>query len=312
MARLITGGSGQIGAELAHILVKRGEEVVIFDINKGKRFSDIEGKLKFVRGDVGIWPEVMNVIKDHKISHIYHMGAMLTSESEANPWAAFQANVVGTYNILEASRLLSVEQVMFTSSIGTFGMTSDDKLSDTTLQRPGSFYGVAKLYGEGLGRWYNRKFGLDFRGVRYPSVVGPGIATPGHWDAPMMLNAIAGKPYECRVPPNIPTAMLYYRDAARAADLILRAPKAGIKMMNYNIGGVPSATPKQVEMEIKKHMPKAVITYPEGQPVSLIVGRAWDDSYARSEWNWRPEYSTIEQIVSAMVEEMLGHPELYE
>lgn len=311
MAKLITGGSGQIGAGLAHILVERGEEVVIFDIAKGKRFSDIESKLKFVRGDVGIWPEVMNVIKDNKITHIYHMGAMLTSESEANPWASFQANVVGTYNVLEAARLLGVQQVMFTSSIGTFGAGTEDKLSDTTLQRPFSFYGAAKLYGEGLGRWYNRKFGLDFRGVRYPSVVGPGIATPGHWDAPMILNAIAGKPYECRVPPDMPVAMLYYRDAALAADLILRAPKESIKMMNYNIGGVPAATPKQVEAEIRKHLPKAVITYPQDQPSTLIVGRAWDDSYARSEWGWRPQYATAEQIVSAMFKEMRERPGLY-
>src|SRR3989304_5393979 len=238
MAKLITGGSGQIGAELAHILVNRGEEVVIFDISKSARIKDIEGKLKFVRGNVGIWSEVMNVVKDNKITHIYHMGAMLTSESEANPWASFQSNVVGTYNVLEAARLFGVERIMFTSSIGTFGSTIgsfgtpvEDSLTDTTLQRPGSFYGIGKLYCEGLGRWDNRKFGLDFRGVRYPSVVGPGIATPGHWDAPMMMSAIAGKAYKCPVPEDITTAMLYYKDAALAADMVLKAPKEQIKMM---------------------------------------------------------------------------------
>lgn len=183
MAKLVTGGSGQIGAALVHILVDRGEEVVVFDINKGRRIGDIENQIKFVRGDLGIWSEVMNVVKDYKITQIYHMGAMLTSDSEANPWASFQTNVVGTYNILEAARLLNVEKMMFTSSIGTFGMTTDDKISDTSLQRPRDFYGAGKLYCEGLGRWYNRKFSLDFRSIRYPSVVGPGVATPGHWDA---------------------------------------------------------------------------------------------------------------------------------
>ena len=311
MAKLITGGSGQIGAELAHILVNRGEEVVVFDIHKSNRLSNIEDRLQFVRGDLGIWSEVLNVVKNYKITQIYHMGAMLTSESEANPWASFQTNVVGTYNILEAARLLDVERIMFTSSIGTFGMVAEDKLSDTTLQRPRDFYGVGKLYCEGLGRWYNRKFNLDFRGVRYPSVVGPGIATPGHWDAPMILSAIAGKPYLCNMPQNVPTTMLYYKDAARAADMLLQAPKASIIMMNYNIGGVPTATPKQVETEIKKHIPDAVITYPAVEPPTLIKGRTWDDSYARNEWGWKPEYDTIEKIVSSFIQEMRTHPELY-
>lgn len=312
MAKLITGGSGQIGAELAYILVNRGEDVVVFDIHKGKRLSDIEDKLRFVRGNVGIWSEVLDVVKNNKITQIYHMGAMLTSDSEANPWAAFQTNVVGTFNVLEAARLLDVEKIMFTSSIGTFGVTSEDKLSDTTLQRPGSFYGVAKLYGEGLGRWYNGKFGLDFRAVRYPSVVGPGVATPGHWDAPMILSAIEGKPYQCVMPQDTPTAMLYYKDAARAADMITQAPRESIKMMNYNIGGVPAATPKQVELEIKKYIPDAVVTYaPRVNSPARLNTRAWDDSYARSEWGWRPEYSTVEQIVAGMFQEMRENPKLY-
>ncbi len=319
MAKLITGGSGQIGAELAHILVNRGEDVVIFDIFKSARIKDIEGKLKFVRGNVGIGSEVMDVVKQNKITHIYHMGAMLTFESEASPWASFQSNVVGTYNVLEAARLFSVERVMFTSSIGTFGSTIgafgapvEDNLTDTTLQRPGSFYGIGKLYGEGLGRWYNRKFGLDFRGVRYPSVVGPGIATPGHWDAPMMISAIAGKLYKCGVPEDITTAMLYYKDAALAADMLLKAPRESIKMVVYNIGGVPAVTPREVEKEIKKQIPKAVVTYASGADAPGRMSlRAWDDSYARKEWGWRPVYSTTSQIVSSFIEETRANPELY-
>ena len=154
MVKLITGGSGQVGAELAHILVAREEDVVIFDIVKSNLISDIENEVLFVRGNLGIWPEVLNVVKNNGITHIYHMGAMLTSVSEDNPWASFQSNVVGTTNILEAARLFGVEQVMFTSSIGTFGVIEGDSLSDMTLQRPGSFYGIGKLYCEGLGREY--------------------------------------------------------------------------------------------------------------------------------------------------------------
>jgi threonine 3-dehydrogenase len=238
------------------------------------------------------------------------MGAILTFESEANPWASFQANVVGTYNILEAARLFGVEKVMFTSSIGTFGMSPEPVMSDTTLQRPRDFYGVGKLYGEGLGRWYNKKFGLDFRGVRYNSVVGP-VATPGHWDAAMILSAVAGRPYECRMPRNASTSFLYYKDAARAADMIMQAPKASMQMMNYNIGGIPRATPEQLEIEIKKHISSPVVTYPPvGQP-GPMVSRTWDDSYARKEWGWQPEYDTVEKMVSDLIHELKAHPDFY-
>jgi threonine 3-dehydrogenase len=313
MAKLITGGSGQVGAALAHQLVNRGEEIVIFDIYKSKNLGDIENKFQFVRGDLGIWSEVMNVIKDYKITQIYHMGAMLTSASEANPWASFQANVVGTYNVLEASRLLGIEKMMFTSSIGTFGMSPDPVMSDMSLQRPRDFYGAGKLYCEGLGRWYNRKFGLDFRGVRYNSVVGP-VATPGHWDAAMVLDAVAGKPYECRMPRNASTSFLYYKDAALAADLIMQAPKASIQMMNYNIGGIPKASPEQLEMAIKKLIPGAVVIYPPagqpGQP-GPMTPRTWDDSYARKEWGWQPQYDTVEKMVTDLIGDLKQHPELY-
>ena len=238
MASLITGGSGLVGAELARILVRREQKVVVFDIAKSKRLSDIEDRVKFIRGDLGNASEVFNAVKDNEITHIYHMGAMLTGDSEANPWGSFQTNVVGTYHVLEAARLFGVKGMMFTSSIGTFDASLVPELSDTVLQRPRDFYGVGKLYCEGLGRMYRRKFGLDFRGLRYPSVVGPGVATPGHWDAPMIQSAIAGRPFQCHVPPDRGGAMIYYKDAAMAAHALLAAPPEKIKMVNYNVGGI--------------------------------------------------------------------------
>ncbi|MFC2015058.1 NAD-dependent epimerase/dehydratase family protein [Chloroflexota bacterium] len=309
MVKLITGGSGQIGAELAHILVARGEKVVIFDISMSNLIKDIEEKVLFVRGNLGIWSEVMDVVRNNKITQIYHMGAMLTSESEANPWASFQSNVVGTYNVLEAARLFDIERIMFTSSIGTFGASGETRLSDTTLQRPRDIYGVGKLYCEGLGRWYNRKFGLDFRSIRYPSVIGPGVTTPGHWDALMIQSAILGKPYQCPMPGDVTTYMIYYRDAARAADMVLQAPTEKIKMMNYNVGGVPKVTPGEVEIEIRKHIPDAEIIFtPRPESPARSGERIWDDSYARSEWDWIPEYSTIEQVVTGFIQETRDDP----
>jgi len=312
MARLITGGSGLVGAELAHSLVAKNESVVVFDVMKSNRLADIEGKIKFVRGDLGNYPEVFNVVKDNNVTHIYHLGAMLTSESEVNPWGSFQSNVVGTYNVFEAARILGVKQMMFTSSIGTFGETQGDAMSDIALQRPRDFYGVGKLYCEGLGRMYRRKFGLDFRAIRYPSVVGPGVNTPGHWDAPMIRSLVHGKPFQCMVPEDMSGAMLYYKDAAKAAETVLLSPPNNIKMIAYNVGAI-TASPKEIENAIRKYVPSVSVTYPpKGGPMPPMKPRRWDDSYARNEWAWSPDFTDINTIVADFVEEMKKHPELYQ
>lgn len=319
MAKLITGGTGVIGSVLSRILVERGEDVVIFDItiNHG-RIADIEDKVKAVRGDLGNWSEVLNVVKDNKITEIYHMGALLSGASEINPWASFRANVTGIYNVLEAARLFNVKKMMFTSTMGTFGLNSEGQMSDTTIQRPTFVYGVAKLYGEGLGRFYHNKFGLDFRAIRYPGIIGPGIRTVGHWAPLMIENAVMGKPYSCPAPKDTPaTPRMFIKDAARAADMVLQAPKENIKMMHYNVSGVSSlASAEDIEQSIKKFIPDTVITY---NPTPEIIERmskipaikSFDDSYAQKEWGWKPECTTCDQMVSAYIDEMRTHPERY-
>lgn len=315
MAKLITGGAGFIGSELAHMLVDHGEEVVLFvrTIRKD-RIGDIEDKVKMAQGDLGNWSHVLNAVKDYKITHIYHLGSVLPPESDANPWTAFRTNIIGTYNVLEAARLLNVDKVMFSSAIGAFGAGAGTELTDVTLQRPHEFYGVGKLFCEGLGRFYRKQFGLDFRSVRYPAVIGPGITAPGRWYALMIEHAVMGKPYECPVYETLTYPVMYYKDAARAADMVLQAPKENIQMVNYNVAGVTSiVSAKELEQGIKRHIPDAVITYTSKPraPHFLSYVRVWDDTYARKEWGWKPAYLTIDQIVYDFIKEMKSHPECY-
>ncbi|MFC1910022.1 NAD-dependent epimerase/dehydratase family protein [Chloroflexota bacterium] len=302
MAKLITGGSGLLGAELAHLLVERGEDIIVFDRVKSSRLNDIEDGIRIIRGDLSNPSEVFNVVKDYKIKDIYHLGAILSVESETNPWASFQTNLVGTYNVLEAARLFNVEKVMFTSTLLTFDLAAEPVLTDTILQRPTYIYGVNKLYCEGLGRFYHKKFGLDFRSIRYPSVVGPGDITPSHWDGPMIEHAVRGETYRSVVNEDASAPMIYYRDAALAADMVLQAPGDSIKMMNYNVAGTGIVTAIELEQAIKKQIPGTVVVYPDTRvfhPLAHV--KMWDDSYARREWGWKPTCSTIDEVVSAFV-----------
>ena len=313
MAKLITGGTGYIGAELAHILVERGEEVVLFDIVISEyRIEDIKNKVKIVRGDLGNFAEVANVVKENGITDIYHMGGLLTMVSDGNPWASFRVNVIGTYNVLEAARLFSVNKMMFASSIGTYGLGITEVIDDLTIQRPTNFYGVGKLYCEGLGRWYMNKFGLDFRSIRYPATVGPNVRTPGHWMPPMIEDSIFGRPHECLYAPADDPGMplIYLTDAARAADMVLLAPKGQIKMVNYCVSGVSDAVSvNNMETILKKRYPKTSISYrnPLGE-IRVGVVKRFDDSYARNEWHWKPLYTTPEAVVEKFERDMKEHP----
>jgi threonine 3-dehydrogenase len=320
MAKLVTGGTGYVGAETVRQLVNRGEEVVAFDIAPNTyRIEDVEKKVKFVRGDLGNFSEVLNVVKDNKIDAIYHMGSLLSWMSELNPWASFRANVLGTYHVLEAARIFGVTKMMFTSTLGTFGLGMEGAISDTTLQRPTMLYGCGKLYGEGLGRWYANKFGLDFRSVRYAHMIGPNVRTPGHWAPPMIEDAIMGKTNVCQyATPNSVGSWIYVTDAAKAAVDILDAPKAKIQMMNYNVAGIPPViSAKEVEALLKKKYPDFTVEYkmaadPRRNPRNVMGGwTAFDDSYARKEWGWSPKFGTPEAVIEQFAKDVKEHPKRY-
>jgi threonine 3-dehydrogenase len=308
MTSLITGGAGFIGSTLAHTLVERGEDVVLLVRTvRQERLGDILDKVKIEQGDVGVFAHVFNAVKTYKVKNIYHTGAMLSKESENNPWGAFQTNIIGLYNMLEAARLLDVERMMFTSSTAVFGMGVGPDIYDTTPQRPHDMYGISKQFGEGMGKFYRRKFGLDFRSIRFPGVIGPGALTPGHWELEMIEHAFNGEPYECPYPPETKLSIIWYKDAARAADMVLRAPRENIQMINYNITGLPGmVSAGELAEGVKKFIPGARITFsktPLPLPFYSFI-KVLDDEYARKEWGWKPELTTLDQVLGAFINEL--------
>ena len=319
MSVLITGGMGFIGVGLAHKLVESGQDVVLFDIAlRIERVADIKDKVKVVHGDLKVWPEVLNVVKENNVEDIFHLGSMLSVPSEENPWGSFQTNVVGTIHVLEAARLFGVKRVVFASTVATYGLGTTGVITDETLQRPITMYGAGKVYCELLGRFYRRKFGLDFRCVRYGGVMGPGVKTPGiaQYNAWMVENAVLGKPFECFVTEDTAVPITYFKDAIRATEMLYDAPRERIKTVSYNISQVsPAQTAKELELAVKKFIPDAKITYKPDPVVMEFYKnqniRVIDDSRAREEWGWAPLYSDFEEIVADFIEEVRTRPDFY-
>ncbi len=316
MTKLITGGTGFIGAQLARILVEQGEDLVLFDIAiNHNRIEDIEKKVKVVQGSLYNYSEVLNVVKDNHIQGIYHLGSMLSVPSNLNPWANFQTNVIGTYNVLEAARIFEVERIVFTSTIGTYGLEAGDVITDTTIQRPLTMYGIGKLYCEGLGRFYRNKFGLDFRAIRYPTAIGPGATTPAatQWVTWMIESAILGKPFECPATEEALTPTIYLKDCARAARLVYENPKENIKMVIYNVAGVtPGMTAGELARALHKHYPAFQVTFNPAPPIGRIMGvKKFDDTTARQELGWKSEFSQFDMMLADFDKELKEHPHRY-
>lgn len=305
MSILITGGAGFVGIEVARQLLAAGErDITVFSRDpSARRLGDLAGKVKPVAGDVGNFSHVLDVVKTCRPRTIYHLGAMLSVPSDADPASAIQTNAMGTFYILEAARLFDVAQVIFSSSIATYGLgMGDDAIDDLTIQRPVFFYGATKAFGEHMGLYYKRKHGLDFRGIRYPSVVGPGVATPGvaQYTSLMIEHAAQGKPFSIWVEPEIRVPIMYIDEAAAATIRLAEAPVDGIKTVNYLVDGAkptPSAG-ELAEMVIAK-VPGAQLDFapnPDIQALLKDMVRPLDDTKAREEWSWQPTHS-VERIV---------------
>ena len=311
MTILITGGTGFIGSNLARMLIDKGERPVLLDVAPVQgMLRDMESEFDYVRGSLTNLPELINCMRQYKVDRVFHLGGMLSLPSEANPWAAFEANIVGTYHILEASRITQVAQVVYGSTIATY---SEDipthVIDDRTLQRPSSMYGVTKVSGELLGRFYAKKFGLDFRGVRLPSVVGPGAKTAhmSIYNAWAIEEPLKGHPYELRCEPETRCAVIYFKDAASAILLLSQADRSWISTMIYNVAGVvPQFSANDLVSAVRSRIPGAQLTFhPDPEIAALLreIGRLnIDDSRAQSEWGWKSAYS-LEDMVDDFIKE---------
>jgi threonine 3-dehydrogenase len=318
MGVLVTGGTGFIGAALVRLLLERDEkDVVAFHRNPAKRtLDDVADRVSLVQGDLGIFSHVLEVVNTYRPRVIYHLGAMLTIPSDADPPAAFQTNVAGTFHILEAARLFNVEQVLFASSIGSYGLDiQSEVIDDYTVQRPLSMYGVNKIFGENLGRYYTQRYGLDFRGLRYPGIIGPGFRTPSpaQYASSLIEESFKGRPFTLQMAPDSTFPLLYVKDAALAMIKLAQAPVDDIKLANYLLNGVePLRTAQELVDMVKARLPDAQLNFePDPGLTQIYYGmRPFDDRGAREEWGWQPEYD-YERLMDDFIAELRQHPERY-
>lgn len=300
---LITGAAGQIGSELTTALrEKHGtDSVVASDI--GRVVDTQAGPCEVV--DVTDREALESVIEAYDIDTVYHLAAILSAAGERNPQAAYQVNVNGLYNALEASREAGVERVIVPSSIAVFGPTTPNNPGESTVLEPNTMYGISKVLGELFGNYYFETYGLDVRGLRYPGILSyktrPGGGTTDY-AVEAFYEAIENREYSYYVRRDTRLPMMYMPDAVRAMRELAEADGSNLRYRSkYNVGAL-SFTPEQLTAEIQKHIPSFEATYEPDDRQE--IADSWpddiDDSAAREDWGWEPEYD-----FEALVEDML-------
>ncbi|MEW6412927.1 MAG: L-threonine 3-dehydrogenase [Candidatus Zixiibacteriota bacterium] len=298
MKILVTGAVGQIGSELTLELRKiYGAGNVVAGGNRTKPSGKLLESGPFEICDCTDIKQVESVVKKYKINVIHHLAAILSAVAEAKPTLAWNVNINGMYNVLEVAREHKCA-VFVPSSIGAFGPTTPlDNTPQDTVQRPTSMYGVTKVAGELLCDYYFKRFGVDTRGLRYPGIISnetlPGGGTTDY-AVEIFYEAIKHKKYTCPLGAGTFLDMMYMPDAIKGAVELMEANASKLKHRNaFNVTAM-SFDPEILAAEIKKHIPGFKMDY-NVDPVKQGIANSWpnsmDDSAARAEWGWKPEYT---------------------
>ena len=171
------------------------------------------------------------------------------------------------------------------------------------------FYGATKVFGEHMGLFYRRKYGLDFRGIRYPSVIGPGVTTPGavQYTSLMIEKAARGEPFTVWVRPETRVPIMHVAEAAAATVRLADAPADAIETVNYLVDGMkPTPSAAEIAEAVRARVQGAEIDFrpdPALEPLIDQIVRPLDDGCARREWGWEPTHSLariVDEVVTAL------------
>lgn len=307
---LITGALGQIGSELTmHMRNLYGTDNVIASSRSKKVSNEVTEGGPFEILDVMNGQQLADLAKKHNVDTIVHLAATLSAVGEKDPAAAWNINMGGLFNVLEVAR--ANNYAVFTpSSIAAFGpSTPQDQTPQDTLQRPTTMYGVTKVAGELLCDYYNYKYGLDTRGVRFPGLISyetlPGGGTTDY-AVHIYYDAIKHGKYTSYIGEGTHMDMMYMPDALMAiTDLIEADPTKLVHRNAFNIASM-SFAPEDIAAEIKKHIPNFEMSY-DVDPVRQSIADSWpnslDDSAARAEWGWNPKYN-LASMTTDMLEKL--------
>ncbi|MCS6980479.1 MAG: NAD-dependent epimerase/dehydratase family protein [Flavobacteriales bacterium] len=303
---LVIGSEGQIGTELMWAIGNRWPDCFLVGADLKQKQS---GAWVFVQLDAMRAGELLEVVSEYRINTVFLLAALLSATGEQAPDLAWELNMQSLFHVLKMARDGYIRQVFWPSSIAVFGPTTPrDNAAQSTVCEPRTVYGISKYAGELWCQWYHQKFGVDVRSVRYPGLIGynalPGGGTTDY-AVDIFHKAVRGESFTCFLAPDARLPMMFMPDAVRATLEIMDVPAERLSTrMAYNIGAF-SFSPQELAAAIQRHKPDFQISY--APDYRQKIAESWpavvDDSLARADWGWQPEYE-LEDMVRVMLWEL--------
>ena len=287
MRSLITGGAGFIGSHLVETLINLGHEIVVLDnFSTGRRenISHVLNKIELIECDLSIAGDWMKYFND--IDWVFHLAALADIvPSIQMPNAYFNANVNGTFNVLQASRAANVKRFIYAASSSCYGIPDNYPTKETDEIKPQYPYALTKRLGEELVIHWSMLYDLPSVSCRFFNVYGTRSRTSGTYGAVFgvfLAQKLANKPMTIVGDGNQTRDFTYVTDVANA---LVAAAKSNKSSEIYNIGsGKTISINKLVELlgGEKIHIPKR-----PGEPDCTYA----DINKIIKELDWSPKIS---------------------
>tara|TARA_Y100000590_G_scaffold381292_1_gene450362 strand:+ start:1039 stop:1980 length:942 start_codon:yes stop_codon:yes gene_type:complete len=308
MRILVVGGMGNVGGRLAATLAKRGNHVTVLDV----RSSPVEPYVvlddcEVLVGDITEKAELDETFRLGQFDSVFHLAAVLSADAEKDFDRAWKVNMVGMRNVLLAATSYKVNKVVFSSTTASFGPGVEEPVRVDSPQWPVSLYGVTKVAGERLGVRMHYRWGMDFRGLRLPSVVSPFGAGGGvtAFCSQLYEHAVGRGHYQFYVEPGVGRPVVYVDDAVSALIQLHDANESSLTRRVYQLGGI-SATSEEMALSVLKELPNVQFTYePDSTKNSLVKSLPMyvDDHDASDDWGWVPKYD-LQGMTKRMIAEL--------
>ena len=253
--------------------------------------------------------QIADTVKKYKIDAIYNLVATPTATAERYPQLGWNVGIGSLMNCLDVAREYGCS-VFTPSSIEAFGSnTPKDYTPQDTIQRPQTIYGIIKVLSELISDYYFERWKVDTRSLRFPGIISNMAQPSGRttdYAIEIFYKAVAEETFVCPLRAGTFLDMVYMPDALDAAINLMEAdPNRLIHRNSFNITSM-SFDPEMICTQIRRYYPKFQIVYdidPHKQKTANSWPNSLDDSCARSEWGWKPNFD-LKQTATDMIEKL--------